>query len=127
MKSVVIIEGSTVHALVFFILLLTVRRNRMFFSLKPSASEGELGNNQTNTQTHSLTDWCFDKNSAEIWIWDHHFFLYIKYLYEIVIKGFSMPKLTKDLRDKFRIEKEFCVVIWHWSSQNINARIIRFF
>ena len=59
------------------IFLLTVRRIRMFFSLKPSPSQGEsslkisarwgsafpeeLGNKQTNRLTHSLTDWCFDR------------------------------------------------------------------
>ena len=75
MKIVVIIEGSTVQALVFFFfILLTVRQIRMFFSLKPSACREiipqnfcslgltvseELGNKQTNTQTHSLTDWRF--------------------------------------------------------------------
>ena len=67
-----ILEGSTVHALVFFVFLLTVRRIRMFFqpktfsiprgiipqnfsSLGFAVSE-ELGNIQTHTQTHSLTD-----------------------------------------------------------------------
>ena len=63
MKSVVIIEGSTVYALFFFIFLLMVQQIRIFFSLKPSASQGEsslkgntqliqLGNKQ---QTHTLT------------------------------------------------------------------------
>ena len=78
MMSVVIIECSTVHALVLFMFLLTVRQIRMFFSLKPSLSQGESSlkisarwgspfwrsqgtNKQTNKHTHSLTDWCFDR------------------------------------------------------------------
>ena len=84
MKSVVIIEGSTVYALFFFIFLLMVQQIRIFFSLKPSASpEGNHPSKfllirinrfrgvreQTNTQTHSHTialeeglsiDWTMD-------------------------------------------------------------------
>ena len=61
----------TIHA----IFLLTVWRIRMFISLKPSASQGKSSlkisarrdsprrfggvREQTNTLTHSLTDWCF--------------------------------------------------------------------
>ena len=68
MKSVVILEGSTIHTLVFLIFLLTVPRIRKFSSLKPSPSQKgiipqnfsslglavseELG----NIQTDSLTD-----------------------------------------------------------------------
>ena len=71
-----IIEGALDTLQFFFIFLLTVRRIRMFFSLKPSQSQGESSlkisarwgspfrksqgtNKQTNTLTHSLTDWCF--------------------------------------------------------------------
>ena len=65
-------RGRTGHALVFFIVLLTVRRIRIFFSLKHSASQGELSlkisarwgsprrfggvREQTNKHTNSLTD-----------------------------------------------------------------------
>ena len=65
---------TTIHA----IFLLTVRRIRMFFSLKPSPSQGESSlkisgrwgspfrrsqgtSKHPNTQTHSLTDWCFER------------------------------------------------------------------
>ena len=67
-------RGRTGQALVFFIFLLTVRRIRMFFSLKPSPSQGESSlkilarwgspfrrSQGTNKHTHSLTDWCFDR------------------------------------------------------------------
>ena len=66
------LRRTTIHA----IFLLTVRRIRMFFSLKPSLSQGknfsslglavseELGSNK---QTDSLTDWCFDREIKIIW------------------------------------------------------------
>jgi len=61
--------GASIYA----IFLLTVRRIRMFFSLKPSLSQGESSlkilvegvrrfggvKEQTNKQTDSLTDKCF--------------------------------------------------------------------
>ena len=76
MKGMKIIEGSLDMLYFFFIFLITVRRIRMFFSLKPSQSQGESSlkilarwgsprrfrgvreqtNKQTNKQTHSLTD-----------------------------------------------------------------------
>ena len=60
--------GASIHA----IFQLTVRRIQMLFSLKPSQSQGEsfqlagvrrFGGvrEHPNTQTHSLTDWCFDR------------------------------------------------------------------
>ena len=73
MKSVVIIECSTVRtpALYLFIFRLTVRRIRMIFILNPSASQGEsslkisahqvqsFGRSQgTNKQTNPLTSFC---------------------------------------------------------------------
>ena len=67
----VIIEGALDTLYFFFIFLLTVRRIRMFFSLKPSASQGESSlkisahqdspfrsygtNKHTHRLTHSLT------------------------------------------------------------------------
>ena len=61
--------GASIHA----IFQLTVRRIQMFFSLKPSQSQGESSlkisarwgspfrrSQGTNKHTHSLTDWCFD-------------------------------------------------------------------
>ena len=65
-----IIEGySKVHALFFFICLLMVLRTQMFFSLKPSVSQGESSlkipagvcrfggvREQTYKQTDRLTD-----------------------------------------------------------------------
>ena len=75
MKSMVIIEGSRVHALVFFYFpadclpdldvfypkTFCIQRGIIpenFRSLGFAVSE-ELGNKQTHTQTHSLTDWRF--------------------------------------------------------------------
>ena len=57
----------------------TVRRIQMFFSPKPSLSQGKYPSKfqlawvrrfggvrvQTNTQTHSLTDWCFDRDMSD--------------------------------------------------------------
>ena len=74
MKSVVIIDcrqSAALYTLQFFILLLRVRRVQKFFSLKPFATQGKNHSSkfqliricrfggvweQTNTQTHSLTD-----------------------------------------------------------------------
>ena len=69
MKGMKIIEGALDTLQFFFIFLLTVRRIRMFFSLKPSQSQGESSlkmsarwgspfrrSQGTNKQTHSLTD-----------------------------------------------------------------------
>ena len=76
MKSEVVREGSSVHALVFFCFSANSSMNPDVFSLKPSASQGELclkisahssglvvlgelGNKQTDRLTHSLTSHCF--------------------------------------------------------------------
>ena len=65
-------SGASIHA----IFQLTIRRIKMFFSLKPSQSQGESSlkisarwgssfrrckgtKKQTDRLTHSLTDWCF--------------------------------------------------------------------
>ena len=62
--------GASIHA----IFQLTVRQIQMFFSLKPSQSQGESSlkisarweNKQTNKQTHSLTDWRFYRVIVQI-------------------------------------------------------------
>ena len=75
-----------------------VQRIWMFFNLKPSSSQGESSlkisarrfggvREQTNKQTDSLTDWCFDreKNREDIFSLDRKMFSNIRILLDIEI------------------------------------------
>ena len=101
----VITEDALDTLQIFLIFLLTARRIRMFFSLKPSPSQGESSlkisdhwglpfqrsqgtSKYTHTHTNSLTDWCFDreiiigfldKKSYQTYVLDSCLILTIKY------------------------------------------------